>query len=210
MLCTAEHCTLKSRKPKLCGDITETLDNSSYGKLLYFEQTYPVKNGQQIQQEIRANWINCLLYVKGSAQLTHFSAAEHKLFRAVSGTDLGGGCRGCAPPPEITCSFLIQLVFCEKKKNWFIGVEVKSKRRVHSLLKEILDPPLRVLVRFLEGSYIIVQVLKCKIPERVLFTERFSKVSRRWRCASCHPLQVLLLSRCQKTVIWQYYYFYYF
>ena len=43
MLCTAEHCTLKSRKPKLCGDITETLDNSSYGKLLYFEQTYPVK-----------------------------------------------------------------------------------------------------------------------------------------------------------------------
>ena len=82
-------------------------------------------------------------------------------------------------PPEITCSFLIQLVFCEKKKNWFIGVEVKSKRRVHSLLKEILDLPLRVLVRFLEGSYIIVQVLKCKIPERVLFTERFSKVSRR-------------------------------
>ena len=55
MLCTAEHCTLKSRKPKLCGDITETLDNSSYGKLSYFEQTYPVKNGQQIQQEIRAN-----------------------------------------------------------------------------------------------------------------------------------------------------------
>ena len=59
------------------------------------------------------------------------------------GADLGGGCRGCAPPPpEITCSFLIQLVFCEKKKNCFIGVEVKSKRLVHPLLKEILDPPL--------------------------------------------------------------------
>ena len=28
--------------------------------------------------------------------------------------DLGGGCRGCAPLPEMTYSFLIQLVFCKK------------------------------------------------------------------------------------------------
>ena len=35
------------------------------------------------------------------------------------GADLGGGCRGCAPPPpEMTCGFLIQLVFCKKKKNY--------------------------------------------------------------------------------------------
>ena len=35
-----------------------------------------------------------------------------------TGADLGGGCRGCAPPPpEMTCGFLIQLVFCKKKKN---------------------------------------------------------------------------------------------
>ena len=35
-----------------------------------------------------------------------------------SGADLGGGCSGCAPPPpspEISCGFLIQLVFCKKK-----------------------------------------------------------------------------------------------
>ena len=33
-----------------------------------------------------------------------------------TGADLGGGCRGCAPPPpEMTCGFLIQLVFCQKK-----------------------------------------------------------------------------------------------
>ena len=46
-----------------------------------------------------------------------------------SGADLGGGCRGCAPPPsEMTCSFLIQLVFCKKKKiMWFIGVEVEQE-----------------------------------------------------------------------------------
>ena len=42
---------------------------------------------------------------------------------------MGGGCRGCAPPPEMTCGFLIQLVFCQKKKKtmWFIGVEVEQE-----------------------------------------------------------------------------------
>ena len=37
------------------------------------------------------------------------------------GADLGGGCRGCG--------FLIQLVFCKKKKKtmWFIGVEVERE-----------------------------------------------------------------------------------
>ena len=42
-----------------------------------------------------------------------------------SGADLGGGCRGWGggrggpppPPPEMTCGFLIQLVFCKKKKK---------------------------------------------------------------------------------------------
>ena len=46
----------------------------------------------------------------------------------VTGADLGGGCRGCAPPPpEMTCGFLIQLVFCKKKTMWFIGVEVEQE-----------------------------------------------------------------------------------
>ena len=43
------------------------------------------------------------------------------------GADLGGGCRGCAPSPEVTCGFLIQLVFCKKKTMWFIGVEVEQE-----------------------------------------------------------------------------------
>ena len=31
-------------------------------------------------------------------------------------------------PPEMTCGFLIQLVFCKKKKTmWFIGVEVEQE-----------------------------------------------------------------------------------
>ena len=47
----------------------------------------------------------------------------------MTGADLGGGCRGCAPPPpEMTCSFLIQLVFCKEKETmWFIGVEVEQE-----------------------------------------------------------------------------------
>ena len=37
-----------------------------------------------------------------------------------TGADLGGRFRGCAiPPPEMTCGFLIQLVFC-KKKNYVV------------------------------------------------------------------------------------------
>ena len=46
------------------------------------------------------------------------------------GALLGGGCRGCTPPPppEMTCNFLIQLVFCQKEKTmWSIGVEVEQE-----------------------------------------------------------------------------------
>ena len=44
-----------------------------------------------------------------------------------------GGSRGrvqgvrTPPLPEMTCDFLIQVVFCQKKTMWFIGVEVEQK-----------------------------------------------------------------------------------
>ena len=71
------------------------------------------------------------------AELTH---TTRSLYSMASGTDLGGGYRGCAPlppPPEMTCGFLIQLVFC-KKRNKLCGLLVlkQSKRRVHPLLKK--------------------------------------------------------------------------
>ena len=56
-------------------------------------------------------------------------------------------------------------------------------------------------------SYVIVQILTCKIPERFLLTgatcNRFSKVSRQCRCVACHPLQVFtnLLNLNQFTLI---------
>ena len=30
-------------------------------------------------------------------------------------------------PPEMTCGFLIHLVFCKKKTMWFVGVEVEQE-----------------------------------------------------------------------------------
>ena len=45
------------------------------------------------------------------------------------------------PPPEMTCGFLIQLVFYKKKTMWFIGVEVEQEMSA-SPPKKILDPPL--------------------------------------------------------------------
>ena len=45
-----------------------------------------------------------------------------------SGADLGGGCRGCAPSSEMTCSFLIlNWYYAKKKTMWFIGVEVEQE-----------------------------------------------------------------------------------
>ena len=48
-------------------------------------------------------------------------------------------------PPEMTCGFLTQLVFCKKKNiyiyTWFIGVEVEQETSAPPP-KKILDPPL--------------------------------------------------------------------
>ena len=64
---------------------------------------------------------------------------------------LRGGSRGRvqglrtppSPPAEMTCGFLIQLVFCQKKLCGLLVLK-QSKRRVHPLLKKILDPPLHL------------------------------------------------------------------
>ena len=54
-----------------------------------------------------------------------------------SGADLGGGCRGCAPPPQ-----LIQLVF------WFIGVEVEQETSAPSPKKNPWSAPVNQIFIF--------------------------------------------------------------
>ena len=134
MLCTAEHWSVRSRKPKLYGDIKTRYPKitATMEKLLHFWVDKSHKRATN-STGIRANWTNCLLYIlKVLLNLHNF------------------------PLLNINCT----------------------------------EPYLGPLYR----SYIIVQISNCKIPERVLLNgaicKRFSKVSRQWRCAACHLLQV--------------------
>ena len=56
---------------------------------------------------------------------------------------VGIGCRGFAPPsPEMTCGFLIQLVFCQKKKKTSKQTKQKIKNYVvYPLLRKIPYQP---------------------------------------------------------------------
>ena len=53
-------------------------------------------------------------------------ANEESIYRGGSRGRLQGVCIPPPPSPEMTCGFLIQLVFC-KKKMWCIGVEVEQE-----------------------------------------------------------------------------------
>ena len=45
-----------------------------------------------------------------------------------AGADLGGGCRGCAPPPRDDLLFSNTTGILQKKKTmWLIGVEVEQE-----------------------------------------------------------------------------------
>ena len=48
---------------------------------------------------------------------------------SASGADLGGGCRGCAPPPPGDLRFSNTTGILQKKKRtmWFVGVEVEQE-----------------------------------------------------------------------------------
>ena len=53
----------------------------------------------------------------------------------LTGADPGGGCRGCAPPPEIKSSSYSLLKFVYVTGQWRHSLEVQP------LLRKILDPP---------------------------------------------------------------------
>ena len=72
-----------------------------------------------------------------------------------------GGSRGRVQgvrtlPPEVTCGFLIQLVFCKKKNKWFISVEVKQETSTPPPKKNPGSAPVETNPR-----YINVEENKC-------------------------------------------------
>ena len=108
------------------------------------------------------------------SRITLIIWVSHHASRKTPGADLGGG---CAPPPphhpEITCGFLIQLVFCQKKKKtkWFIGVEVEQeksapppKKNPGSAPEPLCHPDRTRLMGTIPESYKILRyVLLCTV-----------------------------------------------
>ena len=73
---------------------------------------------------------------------SHVPNLMHKLCYRGGSRGKVQGVRTPPFPPEMTCGFLIQLVFCKKKYIYICGLLERSKRGVHPLLKTILDWPL--------------------------------------------------------------------
>ena len=57
---------------------------------------------------------------------------------AGAGADLGGGCRGCAPPPEMTCGFLIQLVFMTALLTVSLTVKIPKIDELYHFIIEVI------------------------------------------------------------------------
>ena len=54
--------------------------------------------------------------------------SDNEIEQTLSGKDLGGGCRGCAPPPpRDDLRFSNTTGILPKKNYWFIGVEVEQE-----------------------------------------------------------------------------------
>ena len=72
-----------------------------------------------------------------------------------SGGGPGGGGRGVhpPPPPQDDLRFSDTTGILQKKTMWFLVLK-QSKRQVHPLLKEILDPPLRSVMSVYHGGKI--------------------------------------------------------
>ena len=64
----------------------------------------------------------------------------------ITGADLGGGWRGCAPTPRDDPRFSYTTGILQKKTVWFIGVEVEQETSAPPPKKKILDPPLDKII----------------------------------------------------------------
>ena len=112
------------------------------------------------------------------------------------GADLGGECRGCAPsPPEMTCGFLIQLVFCKKKTMWFIGVELEQETSAPPPEKNPGSAPATCLVKSPPADWLGVEEKCSQTP--LIFRQNvrkgFSQGQRKLSVIKWCPYQSLFL-----------------
>ena len=127
--------TLKSSRQIVLSNQCSAIPVHSWQRRLLV-QTYPRKVEQKIEtlkkHEKSQAHVSCTETLKARQKpqesplakslnkaSTSADAKLEKKILTASGADLGGGCRGCAPLPEMTCGFLIQLVLC-KKKNYVV------------------------------------------------------------------------------------------
>ena len=59
------------------------------------------------------------------------------------------------PPPEMTCGLLIQLVFCQKKTMWFIGVEVEQETSAPPPKKNPGSAPVNIRECMKQTKYVL-------------------------------------------------------
>ena len=73
------------------------------------------------------------------------------------------------PLPEMTCGFLIQLIFCKKKTMWFIGVEVEQETSAPPPKKNPGSAP--GIIRLLEDLNMIIMetILSSQAKKALLF-----------------------------------------
>ena len=131
--------------------------NLAEGKNSKLRRVYPTYQQASLHTGVRMKWQTrfVLPQLSGTQLQTLLDAQSHTLLQTrlscrflpkkrkkaqhnkciLRAEDHGrGGSRGRVQgvrtphPPEMTCGFLIQLVFCKKKKTmWFIGVEVEQE-----------------------------------------------------------------------------------
>ena len=83
----------------------------------------PMKENTHNPHPLRFMVFLCFLSALVATELWQIKASN-------SGADLGGGCRGCAPPPprdDLRFSNTTGILQKKRKTMWFIGVEVEQE-----------------------------------------------------------------------------------
>ena len=111
-----------------------------------------------------------------------------------TGADLGGGCRGCAPPlPRDDLQFSNTTGILQKKKMWFIGVEVEQEMSAPPPEKNPGSAPV-VTQHHLDILNIITW-------ESLSTAERFLSLSKKSSILSC-SLELLLNVTLFTSLAW--------